>query len=162
MSKNELQFDNYLSDINPEFETYVMQVYEKLTAHGCAVKLQEAKSGYVVSFLDPETKKTVANFISRKKGPIIRIYGDNAGKYMDVIASLPDNMLKDIEKAPVCRRLIDPAKCNSRCVMGNILTINGVEHKKCRINCFMFVMDAQNIPSILALLDSEISQRTAG
>jgi len=159
MDKTNLTFDSYLSDIGPDYEPFVMQIHDALTQWGCTVKLQEAKNGHVVSFADPRTKRVIVNFVSRKKGPVIRIYGDNAGSYGQLINDLPQDMVQEIEKASICRRMHDPAKCNSRCLMGYALTINGTQHKKCRNSCFMFTMNARNTPSILELLHRELQAR---
>lgn len=162
MEKKELRFEGFLSDISPDYEKYVRLIHDKLVQAGCLVKLQEAKSGLVVSFVHPATKKTVANFVSRKKGPVIRIYGDFSGSYMELLQTLPEGMIRDIEKSPLCKRLVDPTKCNSRCQMGYELTINGQRHQKCRFNCFMFAVNGENSPAILSLLESEMQGRAAG
>ena len=159
MEKKELGLEGYLSDCSPDFEIYVRQVHDKLMQGGMEVKVQQAKSGHVVSFTDPKSKKVIANFISRKKGPVIRIYGDNVGKYEGTLEELPEGMIKDIEKTSVCRRMVDPVKCNAKCPMGYAFTIHGNLYQKCRYNCFMFVMNAENVPSIINLLDHEIRQR---
>lgn len=159
MEKKELKFESYLSDISPEHEGLVLGLHDMMTGRGCQVKLQEAKMGHVVSFTDPKTKKTVANFVSRKKGPMVRIYGDNSDKYPELIGELPAGMVADVEKSSVCRRLLDPTKCNSRCQMGYVLTLGGTEHKKCRNSCFMFFINKENTPWVQKLLDRELSER---
>lgn len=161
MAKSELKFEGFLSDIHPDFEDSAKLIHDRLVERGCQVKVQEAKSGRVVSFTDPGAQKAIANLVVRKSGPVARIYGDHAGGYMDVIGSLPDKLVKAIEKAPLCKRLIDPEKCNSRCPMGYVLTIGGTEHKKCRYSCFMIPVNSENTPSILSILDRELAARAA-
>ncbi|MET3573981.1 hypothetical protein ABID13_005649 [Enterocloster citroniae] len=39
-------------------------------------------------------KKTVMDWVFRKSGVLALIYGDNAGKYEDIITSLPADMRK--------------------------------------------------------------------
>lgn len=159
MEKAELGFESFISDISPEYELLVKKIYDKLVEEGCGVKLQEAKSGHVVSFT--VSGKTLANFVSRKKGPVVRIYGDNCGEYVQILASLPEAMQKTIDKAPVCRRLLDPEKCNARCPMGYCFVLNGQDYKKCRYNCFMFPITEENVSGILDLLDHEVELRKA-
>lgn len=159
MEKKVLRLENFLSDISPDFEPMIREINDRLVQSGCEVKLQEAKSGHVVSFADPATKKVVANFVARKKGPVIRIYGDHYTEYLDLINTLPEKMRKDIEKASVCRRLIDPTKCNARCPMGYELTIGETLHQKCRYSCFMFPVNGENTPAILGLLEREVAER---
>ncbi|MDL2234374.1 hypothetical protein LJC63_12475 [Ruminococcaceae bacterium OttesenSCG-928-L11] len=159
--KTKLVFSNYLSDINPEFEFLVQRIHDKMVEWGCQVKLQESKSGHVVSFVDAKTDKTVANFVSRKKGPTVRIYADNLDQYAAMLPELPKAMVAQLEKASACRRLLDPTKCNARCPMGYVYTLNGTEHKKCRYNCFMFLINEDTAPSILTLLEREMAGRSA-
>jgi len=159
MAKEELTFDLFLSDIPMDSAPAVTQIHKALTDNGCQVKLQAAKSGHVVSYTDPKTKKTVANFVARKKGPMLRLYGDNFQQYFDVIEALPDSMKGVIEKASSCKRLLDPTKCNSRCTMGFEFTLNGTLHKKCRYNCFMFLVDGDSKDYIEKLVTREMQCR---
>lgn len=159
MSKEALTLDDFLADISPEFEAHVRQIDQFLTEKGLQISLQLAKSGHVVSYTDPSSKKVVANFVSRKKGPTIRIYADNVSKYNDVIEALPADMLGQIAKTGACRRLLDPTKCNAHCPMGYVFTIGETEHKKCRYNCFMLLIDAKNTPHLIELLDHELAHR---
>lgn len=159
MPKQEIPFENFLSDIGPEYAEAVCGLNGFLLENGCKAKLQLAKSGHVVSYTDAKKGHTIANFVSRKKGPVIRIYGNSSGEYIDFIASLPDKMIKAIEKAPVCKRLLDPAKCNQRCPMGYTLAIKDETHKKCRYSCFMFEINDENYPHIKTFLEKEIEKR---
>lgn len=159
MSTNELRFEQFLSDIQPDFEEAVRAIHDRLAAGGCAVSLQAAKSGLVVSFTHPATKKVVANFVARKKGPMLRLYADGLAGYADTVAALPERMLDQIAGQAVCRRLLDPAKCNARCPMGYVLTIRGEEHKKCRYNCFLLPINTANAPALLTLVEKELAAR---
>lgn len=161
MDQKEMRFEDFLNDISPEYIDYVSEIHDLLLQHSCIIKMQLAKSGHVVSYSDPKTKKVVANFVSRKKGPVIRIYGDHSSKYMELLEALPEGMIKSIEKSSACRRLIDPVKCNSRCPMGYTLTVKGIRHQKCRYNCFMFEINTQNSASIMSLLVKELRERAA-
>ena len=92
----------------------------------------------------------------RKSGLVIRVYGDYVHKYNDYLETLPIGMVKGIEKAPVCKRLIDITKCNSKCRMGYEFTLKGNHHQKCQYNCFMFPVNDENIPFIREFLEREL------
>lgn len=161
MAKDTLTIQNYLCDIQPDFTDLVMSLHDCLVGHGCAVSLKEAKSGHVVSFTHTASKRVVANFVARKTGPQLRLYADNLESYRDLIPTLPPSMLERIAKAPICRRLHDPAKCNSHCLMGYLVTIDGTEHKKCRNGCFLLPITAESTPALLALVEREMVARAA-
>lgn len=159
MSKDGLRFEDFLMEVDSACLGIVTQLHEYLTENGCGVKLEAAKSGYVVSYSHNKTKKVIANYVFRKKGLIIRIYGDNVSNYAELIDTLPAGMADAIEKAPMCKRLMDPSKCNSRCPMGYIFTLKGTEHKKCRYNSFMFLINDENASYIKSFLENELMLR---
>lgn len=161
MEKENPSYDDFLLDVNPLQRPYVDRIHAYLTGQGCTVKVQSAKSGPVVSFVFGAGSHTVANFIIRKKGAMIRIYGDHVEAYQDVLQALPEAMQKAVEKASVCRRLLDPTKCNARCPMGNVFTLNGTEHKKCRYNNFIFFIDEESCGPLETFLTREMAARTA-
>ncbi len=160
MSDINLQYENFLNEVNPAYREFVDQTNDFLSQNGCKIKIEIAKNGYVVSYNDTKRGKVVANFVFRKSGLIIRIYGDHVNKYASFLETLPNGMIKAIEKAPICKRLADPAKCNSRCQMGYIFTLNNVDYQKCRFNCFMFLVSGENNPFIKTFLENEMSLRT--
>jgi len=100
----------------------------------------------------------VMNFVFRKTGLVVRIYCDYVGDYVDSVESLPEPMIKAIEKAPTCKRFNNPPHCNPKCI-GYIFKLNGIEHKKCRYNCFLLPVNEENIPIIKSLTENEIKIR---
>lgn len=154
-------FDQFISDVDLSQMPYTMQIHAYLTRNGCQTKVETAKSGYVVSYTLNPGKKVIANFVFRKKGLFIRIYGDHVAKYNELLDTLPEKMQSAIENAGVCRRLLDPTKCNSRCPMGNVFTLRGETHKKCRYGNFLFYIDAESVSAIQALLENELRERSA-
>jgi len=146
-------------DVHPAYHGFVLQTHSYLLENGCVMKMSIAKNGYLVSYSDIN-KRVIANFVFRKRGLVIRIYGDNVNLYNDFLETLPDEMKKAIDKAPVCKRLIDITKCNSRCRMGYEFTLNGAIHKKCQYNCFMFAVDFESIPFISDFLKNELTARS--
>ena len=161
MDNNKASYENFLNEVHPVYREAADQIHDYLLRSGCKIKIQPAKSGYVVSYSDPRTKKVAANFVFRKNGLIIRIYGENFNKYIDFLEELPAGMIKSMEKSAVCKRLIDPSKCNSRCGMGYDFTVKGVRFQKCRYGCFMFEINDENIPFIKAFVENEIRERIA-
>lgn len=162
MAKEEFHFEDFLNDISPEYADIASNLHNLLIESGCGLKMQLAKNGHVVSYTDKKTKKVTVNFVSRKNGPVIRIYGDNAYKYMDFLETLPEGMVKSVGKSTDCKRLaIDPSKCNQKCPMGYTITIKDVTYKKCRYGCFMFEMNDSNAPYIKTFLENELRERTA-
>ncbi len=161
MQKNEIPFEDFIANVTPDNEGFVSEVHSELIRRGCTYKIESAKNGHVLSYIMPTTKKTLLNYVFRKSGMIVRIYGDGISGYSEILEALPEGMVKGIEKAPLCKRLHDPAKCNSRCPMGYIFTINGTEHKKCRYSCFMFSVNEEHHAAIRRFIEREFSDRIA-
>lgn len=158
MEKNQATYEDFLRDVGPGQRPDVDMIYAFLTEKGCTVRVEHAKSGYVASFVTPEGK-TLANFIFRKKGVVIRIYGDHVGQYESLLEEMPADMQKTITKAGLCRRLHDPSKCNARCPMGNVFTLAGETHKKCRYNNFLFLLGPETSPYVEKMLAHEWAAR---
>ena len=93
----------------------------------------------------------------RKSGALLRILPENVNRYANFLDALPENMKKDIKRASVCKRLIDPDACNSRCVMGYDFYMDQEQHKKCRYMAFMPALSSENNPYIKAFLEKELS-----
>lgn len=156
-----VSYDDFLLDVPPMQRPLVDQIDALLRGHGMAVKVIRAKSGCVVSYAMGAKGHTVANFIFRKKGVFIRVYGDHVERYQDLLATFPDATRGAIAKAGACRRMLDPTKCNPRCQMGNVFVMDGVEHKKCRYNNFILFVDEGNFEAILGLLNAEVGERAS-
>jgi hypothetical protein len=159
MVKKEHHIEDYINDISPDYADFILALHQQLTEAGCLLELKQAANGHVVSYR--KDKRIAANFVSRKKGPLIRIYGENVGKYAAFIETLPDNMMKAIAKTPACKRLLNSAECSSRCPMGYDFTVKDERYQKCRYNCFLFEINADNLPHIKGLLENELRERAA-
>ena len=157
--KEELRFEDFLAMVPPVSRDFAARIDEKLLQDGCKRKITAAKSGYLVSYT--YSKKVLLNFVFRKAGLVGRLYGDNVVRYLDFLQTLPEKMLKAVEKAPECRRLIDPEKCNARCAMGYDFVLGDKRQQKCRYSCFMFLADEGNTPYIEEFLYNELGQRSA-
>lgn len=147
-------FQDFLDMVDEETQKFVSDLHEELTGHGCKAEVKSAKSGYVVTY--SLNKKAIANYVFRKKGLVARIYASRIIQYMDILDTLPDEMVQDIRKAPVCKRLIDPAACNQKCSMGYDFILKGERQQKCRNNAFMFLLSKENKPFVKSLLLHEV------
>ena len=153
MSEN-YTFDDFLASVDTENQEFVSEMHYELTKRGCKIVVNLAKSGYVVSY--NLNKKVIANYVFRKKGLVARIYASHIAQYMDILDTLPDDMVQDIQAAPICKRLVDPDTCNQKCSMGYDFVLKGERLRKCRNSAFMFSLSEENKPFIEALLLNEI------
>ena len=158
MGKNDLSFDDFLSDVDPKYHDFVKQTHEFMLECGCTLKMALAKNGYVVSYNYGKKKRVIMNFVFRKGVLFSRIYGDYVGQYADILDTFPKKIIKSITKAPVCKRFEDPSKCNQKCG-GYMFTMNGTQYQKCRYSCFLFAVDDESIPVIRTLYEHELKCR---
>jgi hypothetical protein len=159
MPKEEVKFEDFLLNVSPANLGFVNEIHDFLLENGCSFKIEAAKSGHVLSYLLPKTKKVIVNYVFRKSGMIVRIYGANIGNYADFLSSLPNGMIKAIEKAPACKRLADPTKCNSRCPLGYVFDLSGKTYKNCRYNSFMFELKDEHFTAIRDFIEKELEER---
>lgn len=157
MAKEKVSFQNFLATVAPEHQAYVENLHNKLIEQGCELVIKEAKSGYAASY--QLKKKTVMNWVFRKAGVFARIYGDNAGKYEDVIASLPADMQKRMTASRDCKRLADPNACSDTCVKGFVYDLNGDTYKKCRNDGMFFQLTNETAEHIARLACKEVAVR---
>jgi hypothetical protein len=128
-----------------------------LAAAGCKCVIKSAKSGFVVSYILPDTKRTLANFVQRKTGVKLRIYAEHVGEYQSFLDTLPEKMKKEIQKASVCKRLLNPDDCNPKCIMGYSFSLDGEAYQKCRYMAFMPTISDENNPHIKGFLEHELA-----
>lgn len=155
MATQKLGFEDFITTVDGESAEFVRELHGMFTEQGCKLEVKEAKSGYVVSYL--LNKKTVMNYVFRKKGLLVRIYANHVGAYLDVLETLPAGMAETLRAAPECKRLRGSAACNSKCAMGYDFILGGQRHQKCRYNAFQFLVCGENNPSIRALLARELA-----
>ena len=155
MPDKELSFEDFLSNVSPVYQEFVKETHAYLLDNGCKLKLQLAKNGYVVSYSHGKSKRVLHNFVFRKSGLVIRIYGDFVSQYLAFLETLPDAMVKSIAKAPDCKL------CNEKCAKGYAFSIKGTAYQKCRYNCFLFAVDDGSIPFIKPFLANEVRERSA-
>lgn len=146
-------FDDFLTSVEEENQKFVSELHDELTKLGCQIGVKLAKSGHVVSY--SLKKKALANYVFRKKGLLIRIYANHIDQYMDVLDTLPEGMVKTIQEAAICKRLVDLDSCNQKCSMGYEFSLQGQRLQRCRNGAFMFLVNKENKPFIKDLLLSE-------
>lgn len=147
----------FLDTVDERFRTFVMQINEYLEEQGCKCDIKSAKSGYVVSYVLKDSKRTLATFVSRKTGMKLRIYPEHIGEYQGFLDSLPEKMKKEIKKASVCKRLLNPDGCNPKCVKGYSFVMEGELYQKCRYMAFMPALSEESNPHIKQFLKKELS-----
>ncbi|GAB5082302.1 hypothetical protein Osc1_14750 [Hominimerdicola sp. 21CYCFAH17_S] len=157
MANEKVSFREFLSAVEPEHREFVEKLNNKLIEQGCNLVIKEAKSGYAASY--QLEKKTVMNWVFRKSGVLARIYGDNAGRYEDIITSLPADMQKKMTTSRDCKKLIDPNACSDTCVKGFIYALNGNIHKKCRNDGMFFLLSNETAEHISRLVCAEVAAR---
>lgn len=161
MPKQVIPFSDFVTAAGPEHEEFINSTHNFLLENNCTVNIKEAKNGYVVSYIHTPAKKTLANYVFRKKGPMMRIYADNVPGYMEILDKWPDDMKSTIKKAGPCKRMLDPAACNSRCQMGFDFILDGERQQKCRNGGFMFFLEDTTKPHLSEMLQKKILVREA-
>lgn len=156
----EHNFNDFLETVDGRFQDFVTQINDYLTNHGCSCDMKLAKSGYVVSYVLEDTKRTLATFVTRKTGVKLRIYPEHIQEYQSFLDSLPEKMKKDIKKSSVCKRLLNPDDCNPKCVMGYTFELDGEQYQKCRYMAFMPALTEENNPHIQQFLEQELIRRS--
>lgn len=160
--KETAQNQDYLAFLNSVSEDdleFVGQIDEALLARGYKREIKAAKSGFVVSYRGGEGKRTLFNYVFRKSGMLMRVYGEHAKDYQDVLDDLPEDMKKRIRKAGPCKRLLDPSACSSRCPMGYVFHLEGEQQVKCRYNAFLLPVNEESKPYLQLMLEREVEAR---
>lgn len=149
-----IKFDDFIVSVPIDSQKFIEELHYKMIEYGCTVQIKLARSGYMVAYL--YNKKTIANYVFRKKGMFVRIYGVHVKEYEKILDTLPDEMINSIQSAPICKRLIDPSTCNPKCPMGYDFFLKNEHYQKCRNSAFMFLVCPQNNSFIQSLLLNEV------
>ncbi|MCL1854860.1 MAG: hypothetical protein FWF86_03925 [Clostridia bacterium] len=152
-------FDQFLTRVSPDDLPFVLELHKSLDERGYRTKVVLAKNGYVLSYLHPKTKKTLLNYVFRKSGMLMRLYGDHFHNYLDLVRNLPEPVLAQIGAHTDCKRLLDPGACSSRCSMGYAFTVGDTLYRKCRYNCFLLPVNGGTAPHLRALAEQEARAR---
>lgn len=155
MAGIKLGFEDFIDTVDCASREFVQELQTLFMEQGCKIEVKEAKSGFVVSYL--WNKKTVMNYVFRKKGLLVRIYANHIGQYLELLETLPDGMAEALHAAPDCKRLTGAGTCNPKCAMGYDFPLRGERHQKCRYGAFQFPVCEENNPAILTLLTQELA-----
>jgi len=160
MPKQTIPFSDFLAAAGDQHAEFIYQLHAYLQENGCTTEIKEAASGYVVSYMHKPTKRTVANYVFRKKAPQLRVYADHVLSYADTLAAWPESMKNTIRKGGTCKRLIDPAACNGRCLLGFDFILDGERQQKCRYHTsFTFPLDEETKPYLFEIMQHELEAR---
>jgi hypothetical protein len=150
-------FNVFLKAVDDRYKDFVVQINDYLTQNNCKCEIKPAKNGLTASYKPETTKKVLATFVFRKAGMRLRIYPEHVKAYETFLNTLPEIMKKEIKKASVCKRLINPEECNSKCPMGYDFLLDEEHHRKCRYMAFMPALSEETTPYIKAFLEKELN-----
>lgn len=153
-----IPFEDFLKILNAEELPHAITINDLYLNSGCKREIKESASGFTVSYLSGETKKTLANFICRKTGLKIRITPQKPFECEEFLHNLPENMIKDMVRGNTCKRLTGENGCNPRCLMGYAFTLDGEICQKCRSMAFLFSVTDENLPYLLAFLKKSLNK----
>ncbi len=148
-------YDEFLA-ITGINKSYVETINDFLLTNSCKREIKAAKSGFTVSYRFLNQKNMLATFVCRKTGVKLRIYPQRLHKYFEFLDTLPATMKKEIAKASVCKRLLNPNDCNPKCVMGYDFIMDNERYQKCRYMAFMLTVNDKSISHILNFLRYEL------
>jgi hypothetical protein len=157
MTQEKPGFEQFLKAIDEGSQSFIQDLHNYLTSNDCKVTVEEKKSGLFASYKHVKSKKVIANLLFRKIGPLVRIYGENANKYLDFLNTLPQEMVQAIGSAAICKRLVHNT-CSLKC-SGYDVTIGGERFQKCRYSGFEFPVTKGNNPFIKSFVENELKQR---
>jgi len=164
MAKAKYQLDDFLELVNDEGKGFVNAVHNMLVQSNYKPKIQIMKTtGLQLSYAEPKVKSVIGIiiifFVCEGK-LIIRIYGKNCNKYPQVLNSLPEKIVNQIDKADDCKKFIDPQKCWTGCE-GYDFYIGEQRYQKCYTNCFQLDVDFESMPYLMELIKRECNERVA-
>lgn len=149
-------FEEFLETVEESSRDFVSELNGFLEEKGCKRVIKTAKSGFVVSYIRGDTKKTLLNFVMRKSGIQARVYAVHAGEYGDFLDTLPQNVKSKTIKAPDCRKLLGVGD-DHNCSGGYEFVMDGKVYRKCRNNAFLIPLSEENNPFIRGMLEKELS-----
>jgi len=159
MPKVVIPFSSFIEAAGLEHIDFINSLHEYMEENGCKTEIKDAANGYVVSYIHKPSKRTVFNYVFRKEGLLMRIYADNIPSYGEMLENWPDSMKDTVKKAGVCTRLLDPEKCNSRCLGGFDFVLDGEQQQKCRYGGFMILLSDETKPCLKKMIECEMQTR---
>jgi len=157
MAKEKITFEQFFEAVDADNKSFTYDLHNYLLDNGCKVAFEEKKSGFLASYKYGKPPKAVINFVFRKQGMLTRIYGERISDYPDFLNTLPEEMVKSIESAGICNRLVNNT-CSPKC-NGYDFVIGNEHYQKCRYNCFEFLMTDESNPFIRSFIEHEMKVR---
>ena len=157
MAKEKIIFEQFLETVDADNKPFVQEVHNYLLDSGCKVAFEEKKNGFLASYKYGKPPRALLNFIFRKHGMLTRVYGEHTGQYSDFLNTLPAEMVRSIEGAGDCKRLVNNT-CSPKCT-GYDFKIGSEHFQKCRYNCFEFLMTHDSNPYIKSFIEHELNVR---
>lgn len=152
-----INFDQFLETVDAQHQTFVLNLHNYLLENACKVTFEEKKNGFLASYKYGKPPKSVLNFLFRKNGMLVRIYGENIIGYADFLDTLPAEMEQSIDNSGECKRLVHNT-CSPKCT-GYDFTIRSKYFQKCRYCCFEFLVTNENNPYIKSFIENELKER---
>ncbi len=159
MAKEKYSFDDFITNSGSTHIQFYREINEILIENGYVTKVELKKTGYALSYIQKTTKKTLLNYVNRKKGTLIRIYGNHVDQYSQKIAELPECMVNELKKGHNCKRMINANACNSKCQMGINIAIEGEIYGKCRFAALFFLIESEKYEVLKELITFEMEAR---
>jgi len=159
MAEEKLSFEQFLKAINEDYQAFIQDLHKYLINNGCKPTFEAKKSGPFASYKHAKSKKSIVNFLTRKNGMFVRIYGENVGKYPGFMNELPEEMVQSIKSAGICKRLAFDT-CSPKCT-GYDFTIENERYQKCRYGGFEFLITGESSPYIKLFVENEARERDA-
>jgi len=157
MAKEKITFEQFIEAVDADNKPFVQQLHSYLLDSGCKVAFEEKKNGFLASYKYGKPPRAFLNFVFRKHGMLTRIYGEHVGQYPDFLNTLPAEMVKSIQSAGDCKRLVNNT-CSPKCT-GYDFVIGSEHFQKCRYNCFEFLMTSDSNPYIKSFVEHELNVR---
>jgi len=151
------KFEDFLVGVPDEYKGFVTTVHELLQGDYKG-RIQTTKNGLSLSYAMPKTQR-ILGFSFRDSDLMVHINAENHAKYPDVLHSLPQVIVSQIDEASYCKKFDDLQKCWSTCEPGYDFYIGEKHFQKCRYYCFKLKVDAESIPFLLEIIKSEHKER---
>ena len=155
MSQTKLTIKDFIKGVDNSYQSFVKEIDDYLIENNCKATFEEKKSGLLASY--KYNNKALINFLFRKRGLLVRIYGENVNQNEELLTNLPDTMVEEIRSSSICKRIVHNT-CSPKC-MGYDFKIKGEHFQKCRYNCFEFLVTGESSSYIKELIKSELNQR---
>ena len=102
------KFNMFMETVDERFRSFVSQINDYLTKNDCKCEIKLQKSGYVVSYVLNNSKRTLAAFVSRKTGMKLRIYPEHIQEYQSFLDTLPEKVKRKSRERPSANGLSIP------------------------------------------------------